>query len=133
MPRSSDIALTFLRAGVAALLIVHGVHRLRAGGGIEGFGVFLTSQHVPFGLVVAWALTVVEILGGLALAAGRFVRPLALWFTVELAFGIAMVHAREGWFVVGGGRNGMEYSALLILCLTVIAMTAGNGKRARRG
>jgi putative oxidoreductase len=23
----------------------------------------------------------------------------------------------DGWFVVGGGRNGMEYSVVLIACL----------------
>ena len=129
MPRSSDIVLSLLRVGVAALLITHGVVRLQDGG-VGGFGVFLSSQSIPFGLVVAWVLTVVEIAGGLALAIGHWVRPLCLWFMIELVTGIALVHAREGWFVVGKGRNGMEYSALLILCLLVISMTSG--KRARR-
>ena len=32
-----------------------------------------------------------------------------------------MVHWKEGWFVVGAGRNGMEYSALLIASLLAIA------------
>ncbi|MCA1560813.1 MAG: hypothetical protein LC804_11270 [Acidobacteria bacterium] len=32
--------------------------------------------------------------------------------------------SRVGWFVVGAGRNGMEFSTLLIICLVVIAMTA---------
>jgi uncharacterized membrane protein YphA (DoxX/SURF4 family) len=43
---------------------------------------------------------------------------------VELIAGIYLVHASAGWFVVGAGRNGMEFSVLLILCLTVIAMSA---------
>jgi putative oxidoreductase len=34
-----------------------------------------------------------------------------------LTTGIAMIHAREGWFVVGGGRYGVEYSVLLIVAL----------------
>jgi hypothetical protein len=34
----------------------------------------------------------------------------------------------KGWFVVGGGRNGMEYSVLLILCLVVIALDARRQK-----
>jgi len=36
--------------------------------------------------------------------------------------GIALVHFPEGGFVVGRGRNGMEYSVLLIAVLTVIAL-----------
>ena len=32
-----------------------------------------------------------------------------------------MVHAKAGWFVVGAGRNGMEYSVLLIVCLLALA------------
>jgi len=32
------------------------------------------------------------------------------------------VHFPDGWFMAGGGRNGMEYSVLLILCLVVIVL-----------
>ena len=35
-----------------------------------------------------------------------------------------MVHFREGWFVVGGGRNGFEYSVLLIVCFAAVALDA---------
>jgi len=35
-------------------------------------------------------------------------------------WGIALVHAPAGWFVVGLGRNGMEYSILLIICLAAV-------------
>jgi putative oxidoreductase len=31
-----------------------------------------------------------------------------------------MVHFQEGWFVVGGGRNGMEFNFLLICVLLSI-------------
>ena len=43
-------------------------------------------------------------------------------FAVQLAAGIALVHAREGWFVVGLGRNGVEFSVLLIGCLVALAL-----------
>ena len=49
---------------------------------------------------------------------------LAVWFIVQLSMGIYLIHWAAGWFVVGAGRNGMEFSALLILCLLVIAMAA---------
>ena len=38
--------------------------------------------------------------------------------------GIVLVHAPSGWFVVGGGRNGMEYSVLLIAVLLAQAWAA---------
>lgn len=35
-----------------------------------------------------------------------------------------MMGQGEGWFVVGAGRNGMEYSVLLIMVLIAVACTA---------
>ena len=46
--------------------------------------------------------------------------------------GIYFIHGRAGWFVVGAGRNGVEFSVLLILCLIVIAMTRHTSLRARK-
>lgn len=80
-----------------------------------------------------WVLTVVEIVGGVVLASGLLVRPLALWFGAEIAAGIAMVHGKEGWFVVGAGRNGSEYSALIIACLLVVARTDSVAHKVRAG
>lgn len=115
--------LTALRILVAAQLVIHGTFRASAGG-VLPFGAWLTGRGVPLGTAVAIAITAVEILGGLALLAGRLVRPLAAWFVVQLAVGIALVHFPEGWFVVGGGRNGMEYSVVLIGGLAITGLTA---------
>lgn len=126
MHPDARIPLTMLRAGTALLLIIHGIARIQLG--IVGdFGGGLDAWGFPAGLPLAWAITIVEIAGGLMLAAGYFVRPLAVWFAIQLAMGIYVVHYPAGWFVVGAGRNGMEFSVLLILCLAVIAMTAPIG------
>ena len=114
-------ASVILRATIGLLLTIHGVYRVYDGG-VTGFGVFLDAQHVRLGPAVAWLITIVEIVGGPALILGFLVRPLCAWFAVELTMGILLVHASDGWFVVGGGRNGMEFSVLLIICLAVIAM-----------
>jgi putative oxidoreductase len=37
--------------------------------------------------------------------------------------GIILVHAKEGWFVVGAGRNGVEYSVLLIAVFVALAIS----------
>lgn len=114
-----DPGIRILRAGVAALLFVHGVYRLVAGG-VVGFGGFLDSVGIPFGFQVAALLTFVEIAAAPLLAFGIATRPIVLWFAAELLTGIALVHGREGWFVVGGGRNGVEFSVLLLIALFAI-------------
>lgn len=55
-------------------------------------------------------------------ALGRWVSPLAVIYSVIYALGIALVHAKAGWFVVGLGRNGSEFSVLLIACLLALAL-----------
>jgi putative oxidoreductase len=121
MPTSAVRAIIALRATLGLLLTIHGVFRVYDRG-VAGFGSFLESQHLPFGAAVAWLITIVEIIGGPTLVLGVLVRPLCAWFAVELAVGILLVHSHAGWFVVGGGRNGMEYSVLLIVSLVVTAV-----------
>ena len=47
-----------------------------------------------------------------------------------LLAGVATVHWSEGWFVVGGGRNGREFRFLLIVCLLAITLAASAQKPA---
>jgi putative oxidoreductase len=112
-------AVRALRIGVALLLFIHGVARIV--NGVGPFGTWLNSLGFPWGAGLAWGITLVEILGTPWLAAGRFVPPLCGWFILQLLAGIWLVHAKAGWFVVGAGRNGVEYSVLLILCLGCLA------------
>lgn len=123
-PIRSPQAMLGLRVVVAALLFVHGLHRT-ASGGVGGFGDFLEANHLPAGHLLAWMVTLLELTGTVALAAGYLVRPLALYFAAELTVGIVLVHAASGWFVVGGGRNGMEYSVALIAILLAQAWAGG--------
>lgn len=119
--RSDSIDRLILRIVPSALIVIHGVTRAQEGG-VAGFGEFLSSQGLPMGLAIAWLLTIVEIVGGVLLAFGHFPRVLSAWFAIQLAMGIWMVHRHSGWFVVGGGSNGMEYSVLLIACFAAIGL-----------
>ena len=83
-------------------------------------------------MFVIHGITIVEIAGGVALAAGLLVRPVALWFIVQLAAGIYLIHARAGWFVVGAGRNGAEFSALLIIRLAAAALSTPDSTNLQR-
>ena len=113
-------ALVMIRVVLAALMFVHGATRI-SNGTVDDFGGFLRSQGIPLGFFIAWGITLFEIVGSVLLAVGSYAWIIALLFAVELAAGVAMVHWKEGWFVVGAGRNGMEYSALLIASFLAVA------------
>jgi putative oxidoreductase len=113
-------ALLVLRVAISGLLAAHGWARLLTGG-VEPFGGWLASQGLPFGIGIAASVTALEILGTPLLALGRWVTWLCLAYCAVYGTGMVMVHMPAGWFVVGLGRNGMEYSALLIVCLGLLA------------
>lgn len=113
---ASHQALVGIRWGLAALLFIHGIARV-ASDGVVPFGGFLDSRGLPFGIAIAWGVTLFELIAAPLLAWGRWVTPISLVFAAIYACGIWLVHAPAGWFVVGPGRNGMEYSVLIILCL----------------
>lgn len=117
----SRIGWTALRWLLALLIAAHGWARWLEGG-VVPFGDWLTDQGLPLGFAIAAGVTAFEIVGTVLLAGRRFVLPLTLAFSWIYTMGILLVHAQEGWFVVGLGRNGMEYSVLLIACLLCVGL-----------
>lgn len=112
-------ALRLLRVAVAVLLFIHGAARWYSGG-VAPFGQFLEAKGLPLGPAIAWSITGFELAGTILLALGRLVPLVSLGLAAIYATGIALVHWPAGWFVVGLGRNGMEYSVLLLVCLAVL-------------
>lgn len=117
----SSAAWLVLRVLLSCLIAAHGWVRLMDGG-VVPFGQWLSSQGLPVGFAIAAGVTAVEVLGTPLFALGRFVPTLSLVYASIYAVGIAMVHAPAGWFVVGKGRNGAEYSVLLIVCLLCVGV-----------
>ncbi len=113
------LALSVIRVTLAGLLAAHGWTRLIVGG-VVPFGGALAEKGFPFGFYIAAGITALEILGTPLLAFRKFVFPLALAYSFILLMGIILVHAPSGWFVVGNGRNGVEFSVLLIVCLLCV-------------
>jgi putative oxidoreductase len=119
-------ALTAQRWVLAILIFIHGDYRMTVGSPTE-FGGWLDSQGVPMGVIVAWTITLVEVIGTPIFAWGRISwlqRPLALWYATVLTGGLIMVHAPDGWFVVGAGRNGAEFAASLVAGFLIQAWAA---------
>jgi putative oxidoreductase len=135
MTNDVRIGLTVLRVALASVFVVHGIARMM-NGTVGGFGQYLGAQGFPLGTTLAWTLTLVEVVGGTAFALGFFVRPLCAWYAAQILTGIALIHWSAGWFVVGAGRGGMEYSVLILACLASVfladraALRVGGGRAA---
>lgn len=116
---SKDFALTLVRVAVAGNMLIHGISRVVTDG-VVPFDGYLSSLGFP--PYTAWVVTTVELVSAILIIINRWTSILALIFCVELLVGIILVHGSEGWFVVGHGRNGSEYSVLLIICFIGVAL-----------
>ena len=117
----SDLGWTLLRLVLAVIIAAHGWARLTHGA-VAPFGNWLSGLGFPLGMAIAWGITLLEIGGSALIALRRFVLPLTLLYAFIYTMGIVLVHAKAGWFVVGLGRNGMEFSVLLIACLLCVGL-----------
>lgn len=115
--------LVVLRVMLGLYMAAHGATRAFVGT-VDDFGGFLSGQGFPAGVWIAWGITVNEVLGGVILAGGRLVRPLAALFAFQHVMGIILVHGPRGWFTVGHQTGGAEYSVLLLLCFLLTASAA---------
>ena len=118
-PDVHSLALNLIRFTVAGNMLIHGIYRV-ASSGVTPTDAWLSSLGFP--PFTAWFITSFEIAAAIMIMAGKWVAPLCIVFIVELGMGIFLLHRHEGWFVVGGGRNGMEYSVLMIVCFAATAL-----------
>jgi putative oxidoreductase len=119
-PANAGRGIDIIRNAVAVIICVHSVHGLMHPADLTDFGQALTERGFPFGVVLAWTIMFVQLFSSVALITGRFVVPGCIGHITVLLCGVAMVHAKSGWFVVGPGENGVEYSVTLIVCLTAV-------------
>ncbi len=119
-------ATFLLRAAVAIILLTHGLPSIYTGD-VNNFGNLFLNEigFAPFGVPLAWAIKCSHIVAALCLLLEKYVKPMAILTILILIAGIATVHFKEGWYVVGGGRNGWEYNFLLIIALLTIMYPNG--------
>ena len=115
-----------LRIAVAIILLTHSLFGM-FDGGINAFGdLYLNAiGFAPLGVPIAWAIKLSHVAAAISLLADKYIKILGLITIFILIMGIIMVHYPEGWFVVGGGRNGVEYNFLLICVLLAIMFPNG--------
>lgn len=115
-----------LRTAVAIILLTHSVFGM-FNNGINDFGNLYLNQigFAPFGVFLAWSIKLSHVVAAFLLLINKYVKPAGFVTILILIMGIILVHFQEGWFVVGGGRNGSEYNFLLIIVLIVIMYPNG--------
>jgi putative oxidoreductase len=114
-----ELSFFFLRTITGIIIASHGWHRLLTGG-YEPFGGWLTGEGFPFGFGIALGITLFEIIGSLFLVTGKKLPYICITYILIYFTGLIFVHLPHGWFVVGSGSNGIEYSVLLIASLFCI-------------
>ncbi|MDR7371642.1 DoxX family membrane protein [Flavobacterium aquidurense] len=115
-----------LRITVAFILLTHSVFGM-FNNGINDFGNLFLNQigYAPFGVFLAWSIKLSHVIAAVLLLLNKYVKLAGFVTIFVLIMGIVLVHFQEGWFVVGGGRNGIEYNFLLIMVL--LAIMSPNG------
>lgn len=120
-----------LRIPVAIILIMHSVPGM-FNNGVNDFGDLYLNKigFAPFGIAIAWSIKISHIIAAVLLLLNRYVKLASIITIFVLIIGIFMVHLPDGWYVVGGGRNGVEFNFLLIFVLLAIMFPNGFKKTA---
>lgn len=119
-----ELGLAILRVVLGVIFVAHGAPKLF--GGVGGTAEFLGSLGVPLSGLFAWGITLLEFFGGILLIVGFLVTPIALLLGVHMLTGIILVHAGNGFYVIGPGQGGVEFNLLLIAGLLALIL-AGPG------
>lgn len=115
-----------LRFAVAIILFMHSVPGM-FNNGVNEFGKFYLNEigFSPTGIPLAWIIKLSHLLCAFCFLFNKYIKPAAIITILILLAGIILLHAKEGWYVVGGGRNGVEFNFLLIAVLITIMFPGG--------
>ena len=122
-PSNSNL---ILRIAVAIILLMHSIPGM-FNNGIHDSGALYLNQvgFSPVGVPLAWAIKLSHVVCALCILFNRFIKWPVMITILILIVGIFMVHLPEGWYVVGGGRNGIEFNFLLIAVLLTFLFPNG--------
>lgn len=120
-----------LRLIVGYGFIAHGYAKLARGP--DSFAVVLHALGVPLPHLLAWATTLVELLGGIAILVGGFVVPVSVPMAVVLLTALFTVHAPYGFSSVrllevtaSGTKFGpVGYEVVLLYLAGLAALAVG--------
>jgi putative oxidoreductase len=119
--RWQDWGITVLRAVVGLVFAAHGGQKLFVMG-LDAVEAFFGKLGIPVPAAAAVVVTLVELLGGLALILGVFVRWAAAPLAVNMLGAMLTVHLPRGFFL----PDGIEFVlTLLAACLALVFLGGG--------
>ncbi|WP_405492778.1 DoxX family protein [Nocardia sp. NBC_00511] len=119
-----DVAVLGLRAGLGAVLVAHGYHKIFLGSRLTGNAAWFEALGMRPGLLHARLAAATEISAGIGMAIGLFTAPAAAAFVALMLVAVVTVHRRNGFFIM---NSGWEYNFLIALGAVVVA-TLGAGR-----
>ena len=115
-------APSILRVVVGFIYLVYGFNKIQNPGGFEQM---LTGLGFPAPLILAWFVTLLELVGGAALVVGLLVRPIALLFAIEMIVSSMSVKLPLG--IAPRGATGIELD-LALFAAAVVLVILGSGR-----
>ncbi len=113
-----DLGLFLVRMALSIVFIANGWQKLQNTTMFIGF-----FQSLGFSPVLAYIVIIVELLGGILMLLGFFVRPVGILLAIVMGTAIATVHGKNGLLGPGG------YQLVLTLLLISLGIaSAGAGK-----
>lgn len=112
--------LTILRIVVGIVFLVHGYQKLFHMG-FHGVAGFFGHAGIPWPMVSAVVVTLVEFVGGIALIAGLGVRIAAALLAVDMIVAILVVHLKHGFF----NPMGFEFPLTLLAATLCLGLSGG--------
>jgi putative oxidoreductase len=104
-----------LRLALAVVMAMHSIPSIISGDVILFGKEYLASFGFGFlGIPLAIMVKGIHLFSVFSLLFDKFIKPIAVLNILILVLGIIMIHAWEGWYVVGGGSNGVEFNFILI-------------------
>jgi putative oxidoreductase len=114
----NDLGRLILRVALGALILLHGIAKLRGGmGGIVG----MVEAHGLPG-VLGYGVLAGEVLGPLMLIAGFYARIGALLVAVNMLFAIALVHMGELTKLGESGGWALELQGMFLFTALALAL-----------
>ena len=120
LPTFPDVALLVIRLILGLSFWQHGMMKYDMG--LSSVGEGFTKMGIPLGSLAGPGITLLELIGSIALVLGIGTRIVAALLVCDMLGAIMFVHGKNGYT----GQNGMELVALLgTLALTLALCGAG--------